>query len=262
MKASSFHLHSWTGIPPHRPHARPTNTLGCSALAADKMQPWRLKLHKPVITNTHIPKQINQITVTRFTQIILTQHINHMWENMETHITQTHAHADLLTVGAPWDRRCQEVNIIPSFFLPLFPWRLNLQCYQRWGGKTLSLHMNTCTHTACIWPDWLTNCQESVGKSPNRTSEYQIWWMLFYTLHTVYSADYCGTWWYCVLRVTREPRRDDHIFHRFSINQAPARCISVKACRVSVKFERVCCNDEAMKCRRGEEQNSFCRWQE
>lgn len=36
--------------------------------------------------------------------------------NTKAQVAQAHKCAELLTVGVPWDRRCQEVNIFASLF--------------------------------------------------------------------------------------------------------------------------------------------------
>ncbi len=71
---------------------------------------------------------------------------------------QTHKHTELLTVGVPRDRRCQEVNIFPSLSLLPFPWRLNLQGFERWGGERKPW-VCTWTHTHTMESDWPTDCE-------------------------------------------------------------------------------------------------------
>lgn len=157
--------------------------------------------------------------IFRVLQVTVIHRMNHMWENMHTH---AHSRTDTQTcrVADSWCPMGQNVSGSqhhPLPLPPLFPWRLNLQCFERWGEKSLSLHMNT--HTQSGWPKAK---REQVKAQRQDISEYKVHVVCRFCM-----AD-CGTCWRCAFRVRGQHWKDSYVSRWVSINQASVRSVATR----------------------------------
>lgn len=224
------------GIPPHSPPARPTNTLSCSALAADEKQPWRLK---PAKTHAHdYPSKCRTRTIW-FMQVTPGHQINHMREN-----TQTHAYrrTDMQSCWQLVSRRTEGVRKSTSSPPPV---SMETEPAALWGEERKPW---VCTgkHTHTGWPS-ATRVQVK-----SHTQGYQwIYMHVHVYLYCVccvsmYVCD-CRTRWRCALRARETDTGETDVYSvgsalsKLQLALLPAGCCmhSLSLCVAAATMRRM-----------------------